>query len=215
MAKGNDFSVKADVRRAQAYLKEISPRGVERATSRTINRVLSPAKTAVSKGLRARVNLKARDVKPYVTREKASVRKLYGRVNVSGKRQPLHQFSPRLPAKRGAYRGKFVTVEVLKGQRMKADAGLWGRLEREGFTLDDQHENFFAPWGKDRMIFSRRYEDRRYPIDPVFVEHPLSDAYDERVRNLARAAVDKRWPTEFRHNIQRELDRAKKKARRR
>ena len=180
-------SIKADIKRAERIMS-LSPKAVRAAGRRTINKVAGPAKTEASRSIRDYRNLRAKDVKDELRLSKARRDELTAVIAAKREQIPLHKFKGTRQTKKG------VSVAQVPGNR-----SIW--------------ESAFMPWGKDKAVFKRTSESR-YPIQ-FQVGPGVGSALDKaEVRRSMNRAVDSRWNRLFRHELDRELEKATRRARR-
>lgn len=185
MADG--FRIKTDVKKAERIL-DMSGRSVRRAAKRAINKTLGPAQTQASRQVQNRRNLRARDIKREISKAKAK-RTLTATLTAKREAIPLHKFKGTRQTKKG------VSVAQVPGQR-----SIW--------------ESAFMPWGKGEAVF-KRLEGSRYPIQ-FQVGPGVGSALDSKpVRTAIDKSVESRWPKKFRHELDREVEKATRRARNR
>ena len=181
------IDIKADMREARKYLKEIGERGIASAGARTINKSLPPAKTQASKSIRERRALPAAEVKKSITVSRASNRRLTGTLFVNGGPIPMHRYKTRQ-----LKRGIKVTVTPGKATVFKSA---------------------FQPKGKGSPMF-QRVGKPRLPIEKLMGPSIPSAFRQQVVINEVRASVNHRWRRLFDHELAREIEKARRKARR-
>ena len=183
MAKG--INIEADIKRAERLLS-LSSRGARVAAKRAINKVAGPAKTAASKGIRKQRNLRAADIKRDLRLQRASGRSMTAFIEARRRPVPLHKFRGTRQLKKG------LRVEQVPGQK-----SVW--------------RNAFQPWGKGTPVF-RRTGRSAYPIQ-FQVGPTIASALD---KDATRRAIDQsitsRWPRLFRHEIEREIAKARRRS---
>ena len=162
--------------RIAQLLREI-PNGVEKASMRAINRAVTAGKTAMSKQIRQRYTVSAAKVKGTVKMTKASMSKLEGSVESSGKPVALTHFkhSPNRDTT-GANR-KQIRVSVLKGGN---------RPLLTGFQSSRLANNVFIRPGKGRKI-KREFG----PSVPQMAEnHGTAAAIQDRMQEVMEQRLD-------------------------
>ena len=120
--------------------------GYERAASKAINLGLRAGKTTASKLIRARYNIRAKDIKEQGLQvTKATGKKLSGALEARGNMLPVELFKPTIPKKPGP--GKFISVAIVKSSGKKKLKSAFAISKGVGA----------------RMIMERR-QDERHPI---------------------------------------------------
>jgi len=135
IAIGPDISVmvdESDLAQYQASLERI-PKGFEKVITRAINKLLVKAHNEISKAIRADLPIKAGELKKkYLRRFRATYRKLYARILITGRRIPLSKLGAR-QLRRGVAWGKGASRKTLPGTFMATmRSGHLGAYKRTG-----------------------------------------------------------------------------------
>lgn len=176
MGNDNLVEIKIDepqLRQVRQTLAGI-PKAMPRVISRAINRTISPAKTAVSRGIRQEVNIKAGDLNKKIKVEKATFGKWEGRIKLSTKRIPLEDFGAKQTAKGVSYKIKKA------GGRKVISSGFIA-------TMASGHTGVFKRKGKTRLPIQEKFGPS---IGIVFkranrlVQKVTADAYKNLEKNI-------------------------------
>lgn len=136
-----------ELERIETMLTSI-PSGMERATSAAINRTLSMTKTAASRKVRDKYNIKARDINGAIKKFGASRSNLSGRLHVKSARMPLSKFKVN-PSRPSPKRRKPIFVSV-----KKSGGAIKGAFVAD---LDSGHRGVFERVGKSRFPIRELY----------------------------------------------------------
>ena len=130
-----DVSVKIDeddLQKAIEDLRHIAG-GVQTAAMRAINRTVDGVQTDLVTLAREKYNVKAGTVRDRIHLEKATISKLSGRVQSTGKPIPLYEFGPKPSLPQPSKRPQ-ITIEVLKGDRKPVGGGAFVAVMKSGHT---------------------------------------------------------------------------------
>jgi hypothetical protein len=186
------FDVKADFREVQRMFKELGP-GVNRATSRAINKTATPVRNEAAKQIQQKRNLNLGVIKKELRLFRATYNRLTASIVATGKPIPIRHFKAN-QTRHG------VTVAITKGRGNRV------RLQRHGnksFMVARLGNNVFVRQTKRRLPIMKWTPVPGIPT--VFVQKHLLDAMTKVASTV--------FPKRFREEINFEIQRAQAKAR--
>lgn len=169
--------------RALAKQAEIlDDRAIKRAEVRALNRGARGARTEMSREIRKKVRMKARDVKDAVRIDRASYSSSTptATLRISEEPVPLVRFGRARQVRKG------VAVTIMKGKRQTIPGA---------FIVDELGGNAFVRKGKARLPIRMLYGPSVRNLAPAALVK-------------ARGRIDERVKKELRRNVQREIDKA-------
>lgn len=176
------LDVRLDLKEVQKYLTDVQRKRVPRAASRAINKTLTNVRTEASKQIRQKRALKAGVVRQAMSIVRATVARLAGSLNASGRPIPLREYAARR-TKKG------VTVKVTPGARK-----LVTHQGNKGFIVDRIGGHVFAREGKQRLPIKKLYGPS---IPATFLKEKVVAA----MHRVAGANWPKRFAEELRHEL--------------
>jgi hypothetical protein len=182
-----DISVKADIRRATAFLRAVEKSVVPRATARALNRTATSVRAEAAREMQKKRALRIGVIKGAMFMKRASTKNLTATVGVSGQPIPIRHFA------RVGIRG--ITVTIQKGSKRR----LLQRNGNKAFTNPRLGGglSIFVREGKKRLPISKW---RPVPGLPhVFVQNA--------VLNALRRVVDRVFPPRLEHELKYEISR--------
>ena len=151
--------------------------GMPRAVSGAINDVTKKGKTRIERGITSRYYIKKKDLKPFVTIRRATVKRLSAQIGIKGKRIPLMDFrvTPKQPFRAGEQTktGRFKKIKPVRATIKKADT----KRKYEGAfiaRMPSGHVGVFKRRGRGNV---RRVRRVRFGSDPYYSELPIDELH--------------------------------------
>ena len=189
------ITVEKDIRRLRRDLNTLEKRIVPKATSRTLNRVSSSAKTASSRHISPQIGSRLSGVKRRIDIVKASVRRLWADMVAHGRPLPLIEFVI----------GSKKPTQQKGGKRGLVKAKAWGKRR----TFENA---FIAPIkaGSRKTAVYMRKTGKRLPVKMLFGPGIKQIFKQKENITLMEHQVQKKLPKEFGQNIRFYLSRMKR-----
>lgn len=167
-------SVRGGMNEALAQMQSLADGLKDKAIVRSLNRALDGAYTTADKGIRARYNIKKKDLAPAFQKARAYLAQAvpFAQLTVSGKRISLYAFDARgVTRKRGALKAGDLTVQVLNArgrsvvqgrralvgrpfiQTIKGRTGIWQRATRDRFPIKLLHSVSMPQAFLNKVVF--------------------------------------------------------------
>lgn len=179
----------SQLKQVDLALREIR-NGTNKAISGAINDTLAKMKTRVSRGIRDKVALKAKDVSPYIRAHRAKPQSLVGRLSAEHRRRiPLIKFSARQTKKGVTYR-----IDKQGGRKLIPSAFIAGGASKwVARRTTKKRKPLIFPAGVSAygVFLKGGVRDAELKIAPA----ELAKALDRRTNFLLLAAAGKIKPT--------------------
>ena len=184
------LDVRADVKGAQRFVRELDKRAVPRAAARAMNDTITTVRAEGAREIKKRhPQLKIGDIKHEMKVTKANQYQLHASVDVTGKPTSLLIWGARQVKKHGGG----VTARIGQTRRMATYKG------RKAFIIESYKGEVFVR----RFATGRQVRRLRGPS--------LPGVFRAQERKFKRIA-EQRWPRAFKSRMDFEIDKAAKKA---
>lgn len=187
-------NTKQAIKQANRAYDSLSPKVRRQATARALNRTILAVRTAASKEIRARYNIRAKDIKPTMSKRTASALSLEASLRSKGKGMPLIKF-------KAAQTRKGVRATIKRGSRQSLPGAFIA-------TMKSGHRGVFAraQYKSGRLVSRRkRINPSRMndlPITELKTVAVPSALANDIVTAKLRDVIAKRFPA----NLERELN---------
>jgi hypothetical protein len=191
------FDVSFDIKAVERMLKDAERAAIPKATVRALNKTGTPVQKEALRILSKDIGIAQKDVRKNLKMMRARRNNLNVLIEASGRRIPLIAFDARqIGARRKGQRRR---SRGRGGVTYKKQGGARGFIPGAFIaTMRSGHVGVFKRTGKARLPIKEKFGPS---IPHVFVKQGVNEA-------MLRVAKD-RWPKNFEHEIQFELDKLK------